>query len=352
MGGTSSTTQRQKREIRHVAKKDQTSCDLFNHVVEERCNERNIDDDPRDGLGDKRDARHEDERDARREEELISDSEDSSSCTTEEEEEEEKKFYDPADTTLTFVEGDDDLDFECYDYKSLRAQMSCGHAVTPTSLTTWCRYQLDEGNSTFVCGVCDVEWPFEEVCKMALLTPEEIDDFDKKVFQNTAMDLGFKFCPGCKSHVMRKDRHNLSVICPVCTAKRGRPYTFCWQCLKKWKGPSPRSDHCKNVDCQNPLDILKSCPEITFEDVEGVTGCPSIRACPTCGLMLEHDRTECKNIFCTRCKLEFCFVCLKLTKDCADETNVITFFNLCAGGVAPRQTSMPVWQRTSVDTAL
>lgn len=32
----------------------------------------------------------------------------------------------------------------CEDYESLRATMSCGHAVTPMSLTAWCRRQLDE----------------------------------------------------------------------------------------------------------------------------------------------------------------------------------------------------------------
>lgn len=47
-----------------------------------------------------------------------------------------------------------------------------------------------EGNCKFVCGQtnCDVEWPFEEVCKMALLSPEEIEYFEKKMFANAAKD--------------------------------------------------------------------------------------------------------------------------------------------------------------------
>lgn len=32
---------------------------------------------------------------------------------------------------------------------------------------------------------CDAEWSFEEVCKMALLTPEEIEYFEKKMFSNS-----------------------------------------------------------------------------------------------------------------------------------------------------------------------
>jgi len=159
------------------------------------------------------------------------------------------------------------------------------------------------------------------------------------------MDCLLLQCPCCKSRVMRTDVRNLRVQCTVCTIDKNRPYTFCWQCLKRWKGPDPHSDRCANDECQNPLELLKSCPPITFEDVEGVTGCPSVRACPTCGLLIMHDTTACKNIHCARCKVEFCFVCLKLTKDCADEANIMTFFNLCSGGVAPRQTAMPVWRR-------
>lgn len=46
-----------------------------------------------------------------------------------------------------------------------------------------------------MCGQtdCDVEWPFEEVCKMALLTEEEVEYFEKTVFSNAAKDyLGVK----------------------------------------------------------------------------------------------------------------------------------------------------------------
>lgn len=154
-------------------------------------------------------------------------------------------------------------------------------------------------------------------------------------------------CPGCQSLVTRTNLHDLSVQCPVCTAKRRRAYRFCWQCLKKWRGPAPRSDCCANDGCQNPVDILKNCPDITFNDVKGVTGCPSTRACPTCGLLVEHNKKNCKNVFCVRCKVKFCFVCLKRTEECADENDISSYYELCPSGVAPRQTSIPVWQRKS-----
>ncbi|XP_051285273.1 uncharacterized protein LOC127379558 [Dicentrarchus labrax] len=259
---------------------------------------------------------------------------------------EQEKCYDPTDTTLTFVDGDDDMDFLCIDYKSLRAKMSCGHAVTPMSLTDWCRRLLDKGECRFVCGQpgCNVEWAFEEVCKMALLSPEELEYFEKKIFSNAAKDyLDVKVCPGCKSSVVRTELSDLSVFCPVCTVDTKRSYRFCWQCLKEWKGPAPRLDCCENDGCINqPLETLRNCPVLVFKDMKGVTGCPSIRACPTCGLLLEHNRKYCKSIVCRRCKVKFCFVCLKLSKECRKSSS---YYRLCSTGVAHRQTSIPVWKR-------
>ncbi|XP_042078167.1 uncharacterized protein LOC102291327 isoform X2 [Haplochromis burtoni] len=150
----------------------------------------------------------------------------------------EEKRYNPEDPTLTFVDRDDEMDFLCEDFKSLRALMSCGHAVTPMSLTKWCRRLLDQGESKFLCGQtgCDAEWSFEEVCKMALLTPEEIEYFEKKMFSNSKDFFDVKCCPGCKSSVLRADFSNLCVECTLCKADLNRTFMFCWQCLRKWRG--------------------------------------------------------------------------------------------------------------------
>lgn len=53
-----------------------------------------------------------------------------------------------------------------------------------------------KGKSTFVCGQsgCDAVWPYQEVCKMALLTPEEMKSFETTMAQNAAArNLNAKF---------------------------------------------------------------------------------------------------------------------------------------------------------------
>lgn len=260
-----------------------------------------------------------------------------------------EKCYDPADRTLTFVDGADDLDFLYEEFASRRARMSCGHAVTPMSLTNWCRRLLNEGKATFVCGAsgCNAVWPYKEVCKMALLTPEEMKEFEKKMFTIASKSfLEVKACPGCKSSVIRSDLTDLSVKCTICTTERQRNYIFCWQCLREWRGPTPGSDRCENPGCTNQtLELLKTCPDIVFTSVKGVTGCPCVRACPNCGMLVEHDKSKCKNVVCFRCKKEFCFVCLKFTTEC-QQLAPNSYYGPCSTSVAPRQTSLPVWRRT------
>ncbi|KAM4564788.1 uncharacterized protein V3H82_013912 isoform 1-T1 [Fundulus diaphanus] len=252
------------------------------------------------------------------------------------------KCYDPKDPSLKFVDREDDLDFLCEDFASPRAEMSCGHAVTPTSLTNWCLKLLEDGQSSFVCGAsgCNAVWSYEEVCKMALLTTEEMKHFKKTMDINASIT---RRCPGCKSPVARQNEFNLCVSCKTCTEKGGRLYEFCWQCQREWKGPKPRLDRCENDGCCNTaLQTLKTCPDIVFDTVTGITGCPSIRACPTCGSLLEHKRNHCKHLTCPQCKIKFCFVCLKTFAECSKTSGISA---PCSRGVAPRQTIIPVWKK-------
>ncbi|KAJ0006290.1 hypothetical protein NQD34_013563 [Periophthalmus magnuspinnatus] len=265
-----------------------------------------------------------------------------------------EKSYDPFDRTLVFVDKKDDLDpFSSEDGNgSLRAQMSCGHAVTPDSLTQWCRHQLDQGNHKFKCPAlvagtrqCNKPWSYQEVRRLADLTVQEMQYFEENIARLAAAEYGeAQPCPQCKSNVERRDLTNLCVQCPVCSADQGKCYQFCWQCQKPWKGRARRSDRCDNHGCSNKnLELLATCKTIDLPQVRGATNCPSVRACPKCGTIVEHSRKNCKNLICPRCHVEFCFVCLKPKKKC---NKTSTPFILCQGGVAPRQTSIPVWNKS------
>ncbi|XP_062902035.1 uncharacterized protein LOC134345385 isoform X4 [Mobula hypostoma] len=211
------------------------------------------------------------------------------------------------------ITGDDDPNV-------YRVEMSCGHAVDPISLTEWCRTRISQGYFKFHCPAlidetnegCGEEWSYMEVCRHALLSVEERQIFEEKLATLAAS-------------------------------------SYC-EYKQKWKGPAPRSDKCDNEGCTNiqlePLKILKSCKTETLP-YSSIQNCPIIRACPTCGLLIEHQ-DKCRYLVCIRCHVEFCFACLN-TKAICSESSEYSF--RCALPVAPRQTSIPVWNHTENQTS-
>nr|XP_020495990.1 E3 ubiquitin-protein ligase RNF19B-like [Labrus bergylta] len=191
---------------------------------------------------------------------------------------------------------------------------------------------------------CNKLLSYQEVCKMTALTVKEMEYFEETIARLAAAEFfEIKPCPKCRTHVERTDLSNLCVHCTICTADQKKIYYFCWQCQREWKVSGPRSDRCENDGCINKdLQLLQTCKTISLPAVEGVTDCPSVRACPKCGLSVEHSSQYCKNITCPRCHIEFCFVCLKLKLECNKTSSP---YKICPSGVAPRQTSIPVWQR-------
>ncbi|XP_062239702.1 E3 ubiquitin-protein ligase RNF19A-like isoform X1 [Platichthys flesus] len=191
---------------------------------------------------------------------------------------------------------------------------------------------------------CNKQWSYKEVRRVAVLSVSEMRHFEETMARLAAADFcDIQLCPQCNTNVVRKDLSNLCVQCTICTADKKTTYQFCWQCRRKWNGWDPRSDRCNNDGCANKdLQLLQTCPTISLPDVEGATSCPSVRACPTCGMRVQHNQQHCKNIHCPRCQVPFCFLCLKLKSECNQTSSP---YKICVGGVAPRQTSIPVWHR-------
>jgi len=154
------------------------------------------------------------------------------------------------------------------------------------------------------------------------------------VIVSSSVYVIFLQCPGCGTIIQRVHTTNLAVECLVCTQQTGKIYEFCWQCQREWKGPRPRKDQCDNVGCNiKDQELLKDCSMVTLKSVQNVQ-CPAIRACPFCGVLIEHLKVGCKIMTCKKCHKDFCFVCLKPSKECLETS---THFVLCSDGVAPKQ---------------
>ena len=127
-----------------------------------------------------------------------------------------------------------------------------------------------------------------------------------------------------------------NVFCTYCSNNKGKRYYFCWECKKEWKG-SPSNKECGNDRCsqEEVLEKLKNCPLKDIQYLKGLQA-PSIRACPTCGTLIEHA-DKCKHVTCKVCKVEFCFVCLRI---CSEGSSFCgRYYTPCK--VADRQTKIP-----------
>jgi hypothetical protein len=67
-----------------------------------------------------------------------------------------------------------------------------------------------------------------------------------------------------------------------------------------------------------------------------VAGCPSMRACPNCGVIIEYE-SACKHFNCALCGHEFCFICLR---DRAHHPNGEWSYSFGCQ-IAPVQTELP-----------
>jgi hypothetical protein len=229
------------------------------------------------------------------------------------------------------------------DYGSYRALLSCGHACDPNSLTEWCRSILNDGSFKFTCPAliegrkCDQDWSYDEVRRLALLTQEEKLEFEAKLNEIYAKSVYLKQCPKCECYT-QKEIESKKIECLNCK-KSGICFRFCWECDQEWLDLSS-SERCGNYSCSNKeLDALKNCIFISLPGCPGLGQIPSLRACPTCGKLVEHNGQGCKNIICKQCKVEFCFACMETTIECQrlkGGHNAV-----CVKPVAPIQTCIP-----------
>lgn len=114
----------------------------------------------------------------------------------------------------------------------------------PESLTAYSRSILDAGRSRFLCPYisedqppvyCGVEWDYIDVRRLAVLTDDEIEEFEKKIAKNYLIkSMGIQECPKCNSMVERISKKDVRVVCPLCSKNKRRPYEFCWHCLHEW----------------------------------------------------------------------------------------------------------------------
>ncbi|XP_069102248.1 potential E3 ubiquitin-protein ligase ariadne-2-like [Argopecten irradians] len=203
-----------------------------------------------------------------------------------------------------------------------RCLMPCGHAITPDNLYRHCWTKLTDRATSFHCfadqsgrgEVCGAVWTFQDVIDKACVSVDEQILFESRINRNCLYcSDDIRQCPNCHVNCERQSTSNPRVVCTFCRRacqsqgqsqghdKGQGQYEFCWFCMKPWEDM-----HSCTTD--TVLRVLKSCKK---KKIYGVSGCPSLRACPKCHALIEHS-IHCKLMTCFWCKCEFCFICLNV----------------------------------------
>jgi hypothetical protein len=247
------------------------------------------------------------------------------------------------DIQLTSVLSDS---IACDNTAEYRAILSCGHAADPNSLTNWVKHLLDSGKTELTCPAvvstsnrtCGAVWEFSEIVDKCLLTQDELAYFEQAISENSIKNsLTIKQCPECTSYLERVDSLDLKMTCIICKIIYDKEFSFCWQCESEWTGgrSGRNMDVCGSPVCKNnDLDILSMCSYVRLPSCPTIGSIPSIRACPLCGKLAEHNGSGCKNVKCPRCDVSYCFSCLETTDIC---NKTSTHLKKCILPVAHKQ---------------
>ena len=217
-------------------------------------------------------------------------------------------------------------------------KMPCGHTISPDGLIDYsCNEILTNRKREVRCCLCNKVWDINTIKKYGGATVQEVQVLQKCMSLNFCRkDSKISECPGCHNFCERLKETDRCVVCRICSKKKGKAFNFCWDCKKEWIG-NPTNKECGNAKCsvQEILEKLRSCPETEIGYIKGLM-VPSLRACPSCGSLIEHGGS-CKHMKCIICSKKFCFVCLRIRD--GDLWPCGSYNTRC--NVAPRQTAIP-----------
>lgn len=128
---------------------------------------------------------------------------------------------------------------------------------------------------------------------------EKLDLYRRKYFVQCKRNE-WKFCPGldCECIVQLQNVSLLTNTCVSCENK----HSFCYKC--------GHEDHAP-VDCQLVEQWLGKC-DSESENAQWII--TNTRKCPKCNTRIQKNH-GCNHMICTKCKFEFCWVCMGDWKD-------------------------------------
>lgn len=206
--------------------------------------------------------------------------------------------------------------------------MSCGHTFCSTCWENYLTLKIQEGDAHHIsCPeyACEILVPLELIEKS--VTPEVARrylQFDIKAFVESSRCI--KWCPrpGCGQAVRLPETEQTPPPSAAPTSHAvdcGNGHFFCWECLGEVHAPSG----CEQWQLwQRKIAEVKP-EELPSEgvDIEDAANClwlvTNSKPCPNCKSPIQKNE-GCNHMKCSKCKLDFCWVCLESWKKHSSST--------------------------------
>lgn len=156
---------------------------------------------------------------------------------------------------------------------------------------------------------CRAKWSMQEIIKKADMTKDERIFFEYKVSFNmlNQEDADSSECPFCGTYCQRQNQNELHISCTTCTRRTKNIVAFCWNCKRPWA----TNHKCNTKDELEQIQRILNEAPLKVMEYSYNRNVPSTRLCPGCGYLIVHEK-DCQEMECKKCKLVFCFSCLKV----------------------------------------
>lgn len=174
--------------------------------------------------------------------------------------------------------------------------LSCGHQFCKDCWDSFFQIQIQQGITTGIECMekdCNILVPEDFICS-ALTKPDYRDKYSTRSFtDHVEGHPQLRFCPGpnCSVIIRAKEMKAKKVECGHCKT------TFCFKCGIDYHAPT---------DCSTIKKWLTKCADDS-ETANYISA--NTKDCPKCHVCIEKNG-GCNHVQCTKCKHDFCWMCL------------------------------------------
>lgn len=222
----------------------------------------------------------------------------------------------------------------------LCSKLKCGHVSCNECLKVLCEVKINDGSKSIECAEigCEAELPLSLI--QDLVTKELYDKFDKTMLVKAIEEMSNStYCPLliCQYPIIKRPDDNGLAVCPMCG------HAFCVFCKKVYHAvekcdltidaKKKLAEAYKNATRPERLELEKRYGKARLKELVATAETEkwikrNSQKCPACRVNIEKN-DGCNKMECSKCKANFCWLCLTILSTKSPYTHYQDSTSLC-----------------------